>query len=73
MESSKDIKKKWIKIYPSYIDKGLKCSEGRKVSASIAVDNPNIKEIFVVCAEILKLDAKGEIVYIFYIIKASSS
>ena len=43
MENKDNLKKKWVKIYPSYIDKGLKVSEGRKVSNTIAVENPTAK------------------------------
>lgn len=67
MEKTSEIKKKWVKIYPTYIDKGLKTSEGRKVNKNIAVENPQLKEIFGVCAEVLKLDSKAEFVYyLFY-------
>ena len=64
MEKTEDKKKKWIKIYPSYIDKALKHSEGRKVAINYAVENPNIREIFGVCSTILSLECKEEIVFI---------
>jgi signal recognition particle subunit SEC65 len=64
MEQVDQLQKKWIKIYPSYLDKDLKCSEGRKISSNIAVSNPNTKEIFVVCSELLKLGCKEEKVVI---------
>ena len=41
VESTKDDgEKKWIKIYPIYIDKAVKVSEGRKVSLANAAENP---------------------------------
>jgi signal recognition particle subunit SEC65 len=60
MEQADQIQKKWVKIYPSYLDKDIKCSEGRKIPLEIAVSNPNTKEIFVVCSELLKLGCKEE-------------
>jgi signal recognition particle subunit SEC65 len=62
MEQADTMKKQWVKVYPSYIDKALKHSEGRKISATLAVENPNIKEIFAICAEELRLDSKMEVV-----------
>lgn len=60
MENSDSLKKKWIKVYPNYIDKAIKHSEGRKVSNAFAVESPSAKEIFGVCAEILNLNSKLE-------------
>lgn len=60
MEQADTIQKQWVKIYPSYIDKALKHSEGRKISATLAVENPSIKEIFAICAEHLRLDSRTE-------------
>jgi signal recognition particle subunit SEC65 len=60
MESQETLVKKYIKIYPSYIDKALKHSEGRKVSSSIAMENPRIEEINAVCSQVLGLDSKKE-------------
>jgi signal recognition particle subunit SEC65 len=62
MEKTEDLKKKWIKFYPSYIDKGLKYGEGRKVSSAIAVENPTAREIFIICGEYMKLDCVEEYV-----------
>ena len=62
MEQADTIQKQWVKIYPSYIDKALKHSEGRKISATLAVENPSIKEIFAICADQLRLDSKMEVV-----------
>ena len=39
----------FIKIYPNYIDKDMKISEGRKINSEISVSNPHIKEIYYVC------------------------
>ena len=63
MEQAEDVQKKWVKFYPSYIDKDLKCSEGRRIPSEIAVSNPTTKEIFAVCSEGLKLNCKEEKVY----------
>jgi signal recognition particle subunit SEC65 len=62
MESNESLKKSWVKVYPSYIDRTLKCSEGRKLASSLAVENPNIAEIFIVCAEFLKLDSAQDVI-----------
>ena len=60
MESNQTIQKTWIKIYPSYIDKDLKQSEGRKVSALYAVDKPTVPEIYVICRDIFGLECNVE-------------
>ena len=60
MENNEALKKKYIKIYPSYIDKQLKHSEGRKVPLSIAVENPLSSEINAVCVQILGMDSAPE-------------
>ena len=62
MEKADTLQKSWVKIYPSYIDKGIKHSEGRKVSSEIAVENPTINEIFLLCANVLKLECRQEVV-----------
>jgi len=46
MESNDKLKKTYTKIYPIYIDKRLKRSEGRKVADEYSVENPTIKEIY---------------------------
>jgi len=48
METKEKLVKTWIKIYPIYIDKSLKRSEGRKVADEFAVENPNIKELYTI-------------------------
>jgi signal recognition particle subunit SEC65 len=60
MESGDEMKKKWVKIYPQYIDKGAKHSEGRKLSNEVSIDNPTTREIFFVCSEVLRLDCREE-------------
>jgi len=60
MESKDSLQKTWIKFYPSYIDKNLKHSEGRKISNENSLENPTCLEIFKICAELLKLDCKME-------------
>lgn len=52
MESNDKIIKSWIKIYPIYIDKGIKRSEGRKIADQFSVENPTIKEIFAIVKSI---------------------
>lgn len=52
MESNDKMIKTWIKIYPIYIDKGMKRSEGRKVADEFSVENPSIKEIFAIVKSI---------------------
>ena len=73
METQEQLKKTWVKFYPSYIEKTLKHSEGRKINSEIAVENPTIKEIFAICAEQLKLDCKQELVNILDNILETSS
>lgn len=72
MESSENLEKKWIKIYPIYIDKALKYSEGRKVSLAHAAENPTAKDIYTVCSQFLGLNCKLEnvfmILFILYIL-----
>jgi signal recognition particle subunit SRP19 len=60
MENNDALRKKFIKIYPIYIDKQLKHSEGRKVPLSDAVENPLAEEIQAVCVKILGLDTIRE-------------
>jgi signal recognition particle subunit SEC65 len=60
MENNDAMVKKFVKIYPSYIDKELKHSEGRRIPMSIAVENPRSIEIYAVCSKILGLDAREE-------------
>ena len=52
--------KKYVKIYPVYIDKTLKLSEGRKIKQDICTENPKAKDIYRVCNEILGLKCKLE-------------
>ena len=52
--------KKYVKVYPIYMDKGVKYSEGRKINIDLCVENPKAKEIFRVCSEILGLKCKLE-------------
>jgi signal recognition particle subunit SEC65 len=52
METNDKIMKTWIKIYPIYVDKGMKRSEGRKVADEFAVPNPTLKEIFAIVKSI---------------------
>jgi hypothetical protein len=72
MESEDKTVKTWLKIYPSYIDKEIKHSEGRKVSLPYAVDKPSAQEIFLICQNLLKLPCKLEYVSILIYIASSS-
>ncbi|KAK1441758.1 hypothetical protein BgAZ_500900 [Babesia gibsoni] len=40
---------KWLTIYPTYLDKKASVSGGRRVSKALAVENPSIQEIRLVC------------------------
>jgi signal recognition particle subunit SEC65 len=64
MESEETTVKTWLKIYPPYIDKELKHSEGRKVSLTYAVEKPIAQEIFLICQNLLKLPCKLDYVYL---------
>ena len=66
MESEPETKlteeeKKYVKVYPIYIDKTLKYAEGRKIKVDLCVERPKAKDIFRVCNEILGLKCKLEI------------
>lgn len=68
MESDeKTLLKHWVKIYPTYLDKTLKVSEGRKVANTLAVETPTLQEIAEICVNLLKLPIKPQAVYIFNI------
>eukprot|EP01080_Neovahlkampfia_damariscottae_P008376 gene8376-201_t len=51
--SSKKLTEEEIKhyqiIYPAYIDKNLKTSEGRRIPIEFSVEKPTTKEIFDIC------------------------
>ena len=53
--------KKYVKIYPIYIDKTMKYSEGRKIKIESCVENPRARDIYRVCEEILGLKCKLEV------------
>ena len=64
-EEKKEAKKgqrNWIKIYPIYLDKNFKYSEGRKTGLLLSIDSPTLDEIFKVCSVNLKLSTKVEFV-----------
>ena len=42
--------KKWIVVYPLYLDKARSVSDGRRVPAALAVEKPQAEEI----AQVLK-------------------
>ncbi len=42
--------KKWIVVYPLYLDKARSVSGGRRIPASLAVEKPQAEEI----AQVLK-------------------
>ena len=56
MESQDNIEKKWVKVYPIYIDKGVKIREGRKVSLLNYTEEPSAKAIYKVCKEFFELN-----------------
>ena len=49
MEKNAKQSTEWIKIYPNYLDKTIKKSEGRKMGSQFCVENPTIKELYVIC------------------------
>ena len=57
--------KNWVKVYPIYIDKNFKLSEGRKTGLLSSVENPSIEDIYRICSSILKLNTKVENVFCF--------
>jgi len=71
MESSRDYsnEKNWVRIYPIYIDKDVKLSEGRKVSINNSCEQPLSTEIFQALTKILNLPCKleEEVILIFII------
>ena len=71
MESSRDYsnEKNWVRIYPIYIDKDVKLSEGRKVSINNSCEQPLSTEIFQALTNILNLPCKleEEVILIFII------
>ena len=52
--------KKWIKIYPIYMDKKVKYSEGRRINLDLCPENPSADDIYKVCLDDLKLICKLE-------------
>ena len=65
MESKPD-EKKWIKVYPIYVDKALKLSEGRRVKIESGCEKPTAKDVFTVCSNFLGLECKVEPVITFF-------
>ena len=53
--------KKYVKVYPIYIDKDLKYSKGRKINLELCVEKPNPMQIQRVCEELLGLKCKFQI------------
>lgn len=60
MEQEEKLMKKWVKVYPIYIDKAIKLSEGRKVSQALGIENPTVNDINAVCTQFLNLKSKIE-------------
>lgn len=58
----RDINKDEIKIYPIYIDKNCKVSEGRRINLDMAIENVTSEEIYNVLTNILKFSCKPEYV-----------
>ena len=40
----------WICVYPNYLDANKTVAEGRRISKSIAVPSPNVRELGEVCS-----------------------
>ena len=72
MESTRDYsnEKNWIRIYPIYIDKDVKLSEGRKVSINYSCEQPSSSDIYQALTNVLNLPCKLEeevkIILIFF-------
>ena len=78
MESTRDYsnEKNWIRIYPIYIDKDVKLSEGRKVSINNSCEQPSSSDIYQAITNILNLPCKLEEevkLYLIYIFIEKSS
>ena len=70
MESTRDYsnEKNWIRIYPIYIDKDVKLSEGRKVSINNSCEQPSSSDIYQAITKISNLPCKlEEEVKIYYL------
>ena len=52
--------KKYVKVYPIYIDKEMKYTEGRKINKEFCVEKPDSLSIHRVCTELLGLKCKFE-------------
>ncbi|PXF48804.1 Signal recognition particle 19 kDa protein [Gracilariopsis chorda] len=52
--------RRWVVIYPPYIDKNRKEKEGRKIAKEKCVEKPNMKEVFD-CATLLRLQTALEL------------
>ena len=52
--------KKYVKVYPIYIDKAVKYCQGRKINKELCIENPMAKDIYRVCNELLGLKCKLE-------------
>mmetsp|Transcript_22572 Transcript_22572/g.37253 ORF Transcript_22572/g.37253 Transcript_22572/m.37253 type:complete len:156 (-) Transcript_22572:405-872(-) len=50
-------RRKWITVYPIYINSKKSSKEGRRISVARGVENPTASEIFEVC-KYLKLEAE---------------
>ena len=53
--------KKYVKVYPIYIDKEVKYSEGRKINTELCIEKPDCMLIQRVCTELLGLKCKFEL------------
>ena len=58
----REIDKNIIKLYPIYLDKTCKVSEGRRVNNDLAIENVTSEEIYNVLTNILKFPCKAEYV-----------
>lgn len=62
MEESHAKDKNIIKIYPSYFDKNLKVSDGRRVCLNDAIEDPSCEEVYNAIHQILKFECVPEYV-----------
>ena len=50
--------KKYVKVYPIYINKNVKYSKGRQINLELCVEKPDSMQIMKVCKELLGLTCR---------------
>lgn len=73
METTEKLQKNWVKVYPIYIDKDMKRSEGRKMPAEFSVEAPTAKEIHSLMKSINLESVMEYVMKFFFIILETSS